>query len=132
LLRDIAQLKAPATCRGFLLKHSQRLLENRDIFQQRNYPENNHNDARDLLGAAINGQHVDQIENKNNDEKGDQRTDKHFDSPEALPAEIVRRPSCRSSTPARATGSIDGTCNRTPLQLKSVFHAKLRSDSIET
>jgi len=57
---------------------SEKALENRDVFQQRNHAEDDHYDARDLFGAAVDRQHVDQIENKNNDEKCDERADKHF------------------------------------------------------
>src|ERR1700730_24648 len=47
-------------------------IEYRDIFQQRNHAEDDHHHAGDLLGAAVERQQVDQIENKNNDEKGNQ------------------------------------------------------------
>jgi hypothetical protein len=67
-----------------------------------------------LLGAAIDRQHVDQIENKDNDEKRDQRADKHFEFPLGIadgdgPLAVLQTP-----TPARAAGSSDGTHNRWP------------------
>jgi hypothetical protein len=60
---------------------SAKLLKYCDVFQQRNYAKDDHDDARDLLGAAVDRQQVDQIENKDNDEKRNQRTNKHRDSP---------------------------------------------------
>src|SRR5271169_3605694 len=44
-------------------------LENRQIFQQRQDADDNDNDPHNLLGATIDRQHVDQIENKNHDDK---------------------------------------------------------------
>jgi hypothetical protein len=52
-------------------------LEHRDIFQERDDAEHDDDHAADLLGAAIERQHVDQIENEDNDKKGDEHTDKH-------------------------------------------------------
>src|SRR5690242_14518757 len=49
--------------------------EHGDIFQQREHAENDDDDPADLLGAAIDRQHVDQIKNENDDEKGDERAD---------------------------------------------------------
>ena len=47
----------------------------RDVFQEREDPEDDHDDAADLLGAAVDRQHVDQIEDEDDDEEGDKRTD---------------------------------------------------------
>jgi hypothetical protein len=55
--------------------------ENRNVFQQRNDAEDDHHNARDLLGATIDRQHVDQIEDENNDKKCNQGTNNHFDFP---------------------------------------------------
>src|SRR5258708_38603479 len=52
-------------------------LKHRDVFQERDHAEDDHDDARDLLGAAVKRQHVDQIKNENNDEKCDEYADKH-------------------------------------------------------
>jgi hypothetical protein len=49
-------------------------LENRDIFQQGNHAEDDHDHTYDLLGAAVERQQVDQIQNENNDEKRDKHT----------------------------------------------------------
>src|SRR6516165_10803044 len=62
---------APTTCRS----------KYRDIFEQRNNAEDDHDDAHDLLGAAVKRQQINQIENENNNEKGDQYTCKHWFSP---------------------------------------------------
>jgi hypothetical protein len=52
-------------------------LKYRDIFQERDDAKHDDDDAADLLGAAIERQHVDQIKDENNDKKGDEYTDNH-------------------------------------------------------
>ena len=49
-------------------------LKHRDVFQQGNHAKDDHDDAHDLLGTAVERQQVDQIQNENNDEKCDNRT----------------------------------------------------------
>jgi hypothetical protein len=51
------------------------VLEDREITQQRYDADDDYDDAHDLFGAAVNRQHVDEIEDKNDDQKGDQNTD---------------------------------------------------------
>jgi hypothetical protein len=80
-------------------------LKYRDVFQQGNHAEDDYDDARDLLGAAIDRQQIDQVENKNNDHKRDQRTDKH---PE-IPFNGVRSDFDPASTRGPAPGSGQGT-----------------------
>jgi hypothetical protein len=58
----------------FLLRARSATSEYCDVLQQRNHAEDDHDDARDLLGAAVDRQQVNQIENKDNDEKRNQRT----------------------------------------------------------
>src|SRR6478609_3988012 len=79
---DFGQLfptsKAPARAGAFLLRYqSIACLKHREIFQQRDDADDDDDDARDLLGAAVQRQHVDQIEHQNDDEKGDQDTDEY-------------------------------------------------------
>jgi hypothetical protein len=71
----VSQEKSPGICRGFF--HAWSLLEYREIFQQRDDADDDDNDPRDLFGAAIERQHVDQIEDQNNNEKRDQNTDEY-------------------------------------------------------
>jgi hypothetical protein len=52
-------------------------LKHRDVFQQRDHAENDDDDPADLLGATVERQHVDEIENKDNDKKGNKYTDDH-------------------------------------------------------
>src|SRR5450432_2173416 len=52
-------------------------LKYRDVFQQRDHAEDDHDDAANLLGAAVERQHVDEIEDEDNDEKRDEYADKH-------------------------------------------------------
>jgi hypothetical protein len=61
---------------GLFSRVQPRFLEYREIFQQRDDADDDDNDPRDLFGAAIERQHVDQIEHQNNNEKCDQNTDK--------------------------------------------------------
>ena len=68
--------KSPGNRRGFFALRRVSL-DHRDVFQQRDHADDDHDDARDLLGAAVERQQVDQIENENNDEKRDECTDKH-------------------------------------------------------
>ena len=53
------------------------ILEHRQIFQQRNDADNDHNDLRDLSGAAVERQALDEIEHQNDHQKGDQDADKY-------------------------------------------------------
>jgi hypothetical protein len=57
-------------------------LEYGEIFQQRNDADDDHDNTRDLFGTAVERQHIDQIQNENNDKKRDQNTDEHCDSPD--------------------------------------------------
>jgi hypothetical protein len=59
-----------------------RPLKYRDVFQQRNDAEDNDDDPRDLLGAAVERQQIDQIEDQNNDQKRDECADNHRKPPE--------------------------------------------------
>ena len=42
-------------------------LEDREIFQQRDHAENDHDHAHDLFGAAVDRQHIDEIEHQDDD-----------------------------------------------------------------
>lgn len=50
--------------------------EHRQIFQQRNDADYDHNDARDLFRSSVERKHIDQIQNQYDDEKRDQNADK--------------------------------------------------------
>lgn len=50
-------------------------LEHRKILQQRNHPENDHDDANDLSGAGVERQHIDEIKYQNDNEEGDDYAD---------------------------------------------------------
>src|SRR6185437_1227271 len=52
-------------------------LEHRDKFQKRDDAENDHDNAHDLLGAAIQRQHIYQIKDKDNNEERDQYAYNH-------------------------------------------------------
>jgi hypothetical protein len=58
------------------------LLEHRDVFEKRDHAEHNDDDAANLFGAAIDRQHVDEVEDENNDQKGDEYADQHRGPPE--------------------------------------------------
>jgi hypothetical protein len=81
----IEKIKAPAIGRGFYFCHfasrKARPLDRNDHAQERQHAENNDDDATDLFGATIERQHVDEIEDKNNDKKRDQCADKHANTP---------------------------------------------------
>ena len=48
---------------------------NRQIFQQRQYADDDDDDAHDLFGAAIDRQHVDEVKHQDDDKKRDQKAD---------------------------------------------------------
>jgi hypothetical protein len=75
-------MESPGICRGFFAEGRWATSEDYDVFQQRNHAKDDHDDTRDLFGATVERQQVDQIENKDNNEKRNQRTHKHRDSPE--------------------------------------------------
>jgi hypothetical protein len=52
------------------------LLKYCEIAQQRENADNDDDHAHDLFGAAVDRQHVDQIENQNDDEESDQSANK--------------------------------------------------------
>jgi hypothetical protein len=52
------------------------ILEDGKVSQQRDYTDDDHNDAYDLLGATINRQQVDEIKDENDDDECDQNADK--------------------------------------------------------
>src|ERR1700722_12982876 len=72
--------KAPVTP-GLFRQTPARPLKYRDVFEQRYHAQNDHDDADDLLGAAIERQQVDEIQNQNDDQKGHERTDEHVVPP---------------------------------------------------
>jgi hypothetical protein len=51
------------------------ILEDSEIAQQGQDADDDHDDANDLFGATVDRQHVDEIKNKNNDQKGDENAD---------------------------------------------------------
>jgi hypothetical protein len=59
------------------------LLKHRDVFQQRNDTEDDDDDSTDLLGASVERQQIDQVQNENDDQKRDECTDKHSYPPES-------------------------------------------------
>ena len=88
---------------GLTARLRPRPLKYRDVFQQGNHAEDDYDDARDLLGAAIDRQQVDQVENKNDDHKRDQRTDKQ------IPMDGVRSDFDLALTRGGLPGSGEGT-----------------------
>src|SRR3954469_11793515 len=56
-------------------------LEHGQIFQQRHDADDDDDDARDLLGAAVHRQHVDEIKNEDDDEKSNEYADQHRKAP---------------------------------------------------
>src|SRR5215510_4449426 len=47
------------------------------VFQHRDDADDDHDDTRNVLGAAVEGQHIDQIEDENDNQKRDQPTDQN-------------------------------------------------------
>jgi hypothetical protein len=47
------------------------------IAEQRQHANDDHDDAHDLLGAAVDRQHVDEIKHKQNDHEGDERSNEN-------------------------------------------------------
>src|ERR1700689_4523199 len=72
--------QGPAIRWGFFAE-APKASEHRDIFQQRNHAEDDHHDACDLLGAAVERQQVDQVQDQNDDEKRDEYADQHLKIP---------------------------------------------------
>ena len=50
-------------------------LEDREIFQQRYNSDYDDDNARDLFGAAVNRQHVDEVKHQDDDKERDQNAD---------------------------------------------------------
>src|SRR4051794_22551958 len=71
-----------------------------DVFQQRDHADDDHDDARDLLGAAIQRQQVDQVRNQNDDQKRHECADQQ---------EICRRLWASSSRQRRKAGAVPST-----------------------
>jgi hypothetical protein len=51
------------------------ILEDREVPQQRYYADNDDDNAHDLFGAAVDRQHVDEVEDENDDDECDQNAD---------------------------------------------------------
>jgi len=66
-------------------------LEHSEIFQQRNDAEHDDHHAHDLLGAAVHRQHVDQIKDEDDDDKGDQCADENVRQRRQIIAEACLR-----------------------------------------
>src|SRR6266700_4010320 len=97
--------KSPGSRRGFFAWKLRSPLKHREIFQQRHDADDDDDDARDLLGAAVHRQHVDEIKNEDDDEKGDEYADQHRKAP-------FRQVANGILTPVARVGSIRAThCN---------------------
>jgi hypothetical protein len=57
--------------RGSACSHPDLKWQHGKIFEQRNHPENDHDDANDLSGAPVEWQHIDEIEYQNDDKERD-------------------------------------------------------------
>src|SRR5271155_4157300 len=78
-------------------------LKYREVAQQRENADDDHDHAHDLLGAAVDRQHVDEIKDENDDDKGNQDADEHrHESPRG---EISLSPTARQTTRIRLLGS---------------------------
>src|ERR1700716_2192904 len=102
--------------------HCDEVLEHRDVFQQRNHAEDDHDDTRHLLGAAVDRQQVDQVENENNDQKRDQRTDKHSNPLHREKATLVPpQRAARFRVPAKEPqrGGSTSACGSTALAIRA-------------
>jgi hypothetical protein len=67
--------------------------KDRKIFQHRNDAHDDHDHAHDLLGLAVDWQHVDEIENQNDDDECYENSDKsiHAQAPLWLMVELGAR-----------------------------------------
>src|SRR4051812_14209105 len=78
----LATASSAATVSGLTFKATSSPLSARtrsesdpEILQQRQHADNDHDDTDDLLGAALDRQHVDKIENENDHQESDQDAD---------------------------------------------------------
>jgi hypothetical protein len=91
-------------------------LEKLDILQQREHADDDDNDADDLLRAAVNRQHVNEIKNQNNDKKCNENADQqaHGLAPLSIASRQLARPDniiawgTKSSSPGTAYQPITG------------------------
>src|ERR1700722_14264867 len=68
------------------------VLEDREITQQGQDTDNDHDDAHDLFGAAVDRQHVDEIEDQDDDQKRDQNADEdRHENPRVEISELTLR-----------------------------------------
>jgi hypothetical protein len=81
------------------MTRSRKRLKHRDIFEQRDHPENDHDDAHDLLGAPVERQQIDQIKDQDNDQKSNEYTYKHEIPPETPVKKSGLPPNAPTSTP---------------------------------
>ena len=86
-------LARPRACGGRALAD----LEHRQIFQQRDDADDDDDDLHDLLGAAVDRQHVDEIEHQDDHEKCDEHADENIHA---------RLPFARGRCPATAADSL--------------------------
>src|SRR5258705_3281372 len=56
---------------------TERSSEDGEVLQHRDDADDDHNDARDVLRTTVERQHIDEIENENDNQKGDQYTDQN-------------------------------------------------------
>ena len=98
------------------------ILEDRQVPQQRDYADNNHDYADDLLGAAVDRQQVDEVKHQNNDDKRDQDTDEnvHEIAPRlnarnnARPADLVPRRAARRGIMPYIAGTVEAAMSNSP------------------
>jgi anaerobic glycerol-3-phosphate dehydrogenase len=69
--------KSPGIAGAFLLFQYLKTLEHCEILQHRNDADDHNDGSRDLLCAPIDGQHIDEIKNENNDKKRNQNADQY-------------------------------------------------------
>src|SRR5262249_35039038 len=67
-------------------------LEDGQVFQHRDDADHDHDDARNVLRATVEGQHIDQIEDENDNQKRDQHTDQNVHTWLLARGETVKAP----------------------------------------
>src|SRR5882724_2712596 len=78
--------------------------EDGEVYQHRDDADHDHDDAHDVLGAAVEWQQVDQIEDENDNQKRDQHTDQNIHTWLLVRGETVNAPEFQGALRPVLTG----------------------------
>jgi hypothetical protein len=123
------KLRGPKRAALLVPVSAERILEYREIAQERQNTDDDDNDPDDLLHAAIERKHIDEIEHENDDENGDEKANQRRHTVFPPLRSALRR--CPHGPDARVPAEPDGTEGEDCLIQPRYSNEKTRAEAAE-